>query len=143
MILRDCSVCKFEATEKIMNPPWALGTTKNCAEREPSVSSQLEKPRKITSLSINSLDASRSKFALTFFCISSWSFGYYLNSARFRLRYVKEIQSKKEGYCYGWGGYEWLRDTHQAGVDVEEEWERHIKVFKEELERFRRLLLSH
>jgi hypothetical protein len=30
-----------------------------------------------------------------------WTYGYYLNSARFRLRLVKEIQSSLEGY-------EWL-----------------------------------
>jgi hypothetical protein len=69
-----------------------------------------------------------------------WSFGYYLNSARFRLRYAKDIQSKKEGYPYGWEGYEWLTVTHQAGTDVEEEWEKHIKVFEQELREFRRLL---
>jgi hypothetical protein len=62
-----------------------------------------------------------------------WSFGYYLNNARFRLRYVKEIQSTLDGY-------DWLKETHQANENVEAEWERHIKVFEAELDEFEKCL---
>ena len=68
-----------------------------------------------------------------------WSFGYYLNSARFRLLDAKTIQCEYPGYPFGWGPeYDWLKETRGMDKDIGEEWNRHIEVFEEELEEFSR-----
>jgi hypothetical protein len=68
-----------------------------------------------------------------------WSFGYYLNSARFRLFHAKKIQCEYRGYPYGWGQeYDWLTKTRGMDKNIAEEWNRHIEVFEEELEEFKR-----
>jgi hypothetical protein len=61
-----------------------------------------------------------------------WSFGYYLNSARFRLLRVAEIQCRPVENRE----YEWLKGTYQAGANVEEEWEKHMGFFEEALSEF-------
>jgi hypothetical protein len=62
------------------------------------------------------------------------SFGYYLNNARFRLFHSKRIQSGTDD----WGSeYERLKDPRGAEMDIEEEWQKHIEVFEEELREFK------
>jgi hypothetical protein len=63
-----------------------------------------------------------------------WSFGYYLNNVRFRLFHSKRIQSGTDD----WGSeYEWLKDPLGADMDIEEQWQKHIEVFEEELREFK------
>jgi hypothetical protein len=63
-----------------------------------------------------------------------WSFGYYLNSARFRLFHAKKIQS---GNPDGWAKeYDFLKETRSADKDINWEWQRHVGVFEEELAEF-------
>jgi hypothetical protein len=67
-----------------------------------------------------------------------WSFGYYLNSARFRLFHSKRIQS---GNPDGWEKkYDFLKETRSAGKDIDWEWQRHVGVFEEELAEFQKRL---
>ena len=68
-----------------------------------------------------------------------WSFGYYLNNVRFRLFHARKIRTGTDD----WGSdYEWLRDPRGADRDINEEWNRHMKIFESEFEEFRKRFSS-
>jgi hypothetical protein len=62
-----------------------------------------------------------------------WSFGYYLNNARFRLYHARKIRTGTDV----WGEeYAWLTDPRGADENIEDEWKKHIDCFEEELTKF-------
>jgi hypothetical protein len=64
-----------------------------------------------------------------------WSYGYYLNNARFRLLHVIKIRRGKLK-----ARHEWLKNPRGADLDVAEEWEKHMELFKKELAAFKKRL---